>query len=55
MLLTLWGTFALVVWLVLWAIGAKALDTALLAIGIFLVGITIYILRPYLPGSPGRH
>ena len=50
MALTLWTTFALVVWLVLWAIGQKALDSFLLAGLIIVIGATIHILKQYIPG-----
>jgi hypothetical protein len=51
MALTLWTTFALVVWLVLWAIGTKALDAFLLAGFILVIGATIHILKNYLPSK----
>jgi hypothetical protein len=47
--LTLWTTAGLVVWLVLWAIGAKAFDSFMLAALIILVGATTHILLRYLP------
>jgi hypothetical protein len=50
MSLVLWSTTALVIWLVLWAIGAKAFDAALLAVTIILVGATIESLKKYIPG-----
>lgn len=50
MAMTLWTTFALVVWIVLWAIGAKGFDAALLAGFIVLIGATIEILGKYKPG-----
>ncbi|MGH2863844.1 MAG: hypothetical protein ACRDJX_01195 [Solirubrobacteraceae bacterium] len=43
-------TFGLVVWIVLWAIGAKGIDAFLLAALIILVGATLRILSGYLPG-----
>ena len=49
MTLTLWTTFALVVWLVLWALGTKAFDAAMLAVVIILVGATIQSLKKFLP------
>jgi hypothetical protein len=51
MALTLWTTFALVVWLVLWSIGQKALDAFLLAALIVLIGGTLEILKRYLPNK----
>ncbi len=47
--LVLWTTTALVVWIVLWALGAKAFDAFMLATVIILVGATLEILKRYLP------
>ena len=49
MTLTLWTTAALVVWLVLWSLGTKAFDAAMLAVVIILVGATIQSLKKFLP------
>jgi hypothetical protein len=43
-------TFGLVVWVVLWAIGAKGIDAFLLAALIILVGATMKLASGYLPG-----
>jgi hypothetical protein len=43
-------TFGLVVWIVLWALGAKGIDAFLLAALIILVGTTVKIVSGYLPG-----
>jgi hypothetical protein len=43
-------TFGLVVWIVLWAIGAKGIDAFLLAVAIILVGTTVKLASGYLPG-----
>jgi len=40
----------LVVWIVLWALGSKGLDAALLAATIILGGASLKILSGYLPG-----
>jgi hypothetical protein len=48
--LVLVTTFALVVWIVLWAIGAKALDAFLVSAVIITIGATSKLLVPYLPG-----
>jgi hypothetical protein len=48
--LVLVTTFGLVVWIVLWAIGAKALDAFLVTSVILMIGATAKILAPYLPG-----
>ena len=43
-------TAGLIVWVVLWALGTKGLDAALLAILIILLGASLRILGGYLPG-----
>jgi hypothetical protein len=43
-------TAGLVVWVVLWALGAKGFDAFLLAGAIILVGASLKILSSYLPG-----
>lgn len=43
-------TAGLVVWIVLWALGAKGTDAFLLATVIILVGASLKILSGYLPG-----
>jgi hypothetical protein len=48
--LVLGSTFAFVVWIVLWATGAKSFDAFLLALVIITLGATGRILKPYLPG-----
>jgi hypothetical protein len=48
--LVLTTTFGLVLWIVLWAIGAKALDAFLIAAVVIMLGATARILAPYLPG-----
>jgi hypothetical protein len=48
--LVLTTTFGLVLWIVLWAIGAKALDAFLIAAVVIMLGATGRILAPYLPG-----
>lgn len=50
-LLTLMG--ALVIWLVVWALGYSGLDSALLSLAIILVGATARIIVGYLPGRRG--
>jgi hypothetical protein len=51
MALTLWTTFALVLWIVLWSIGAKAFDAFMLAVLIIIIGATIESLKKYLPSK----
>jgi hypothetical protein len=48
--LVLTTTFGLVLWIVFWAIGARALDAFLITTVIIMVGATAKILAPYLPG-----
>ena len=44
-------TIGLIIWLVLWAIGAKPFDAFLITILIALVAATLRMLVPYLPGN----
>jgi hypothetical protein len=44
-------TFGLVVWLVMWALGVKAFDSFMITVLVVLVGATMRILLPYLPGK----
>jgi hypothetical protein len=44
-------TFGLIIWLVLWAIGAKAFDAFMITVLIALVAATLRMLAPYLPGN----
>ena len=41
----------LVVWVVLWAIGAKALDAFLLTLLMLVIAAAARLLLPYLPGN----
>ena len=41
----------LVVWIVLWALGTKAIDAFMITVVIVLVASTVRILLPYLPGN----
>ncbi len=43
-------TAGLVIWIVLWALGAKGFDAFMLATLIIVVGATLRILSGYLPG-----
>ncbi|HEU4658986.1 MAG TPA: hypothetical protein VFR97_15760 [Capillimicrobium sp.] len=52
MLLTLFTTAGLVLWIVLWSIGAKAFDAFMLTVLLALVGATVKLLIPSL--SPRR-
>jgi hypothetical protein len=44
-------TLGLCLWVVLWALGAKAFDAFLLTILIVMVSATARIFSPYLPGN----
>jgi len=44
-------TFGLIIWLVLWAIGAKAFDAFMITVLIAVVAVTLRMLAPYLPGN----
>ena len=48
--LILTTTLGLVIWIVLWATGAKSIDAFLVAAVIITFGATAKILVPYLPG-----
>jgi len=48
--LVLGTTVALVIWIVLWAIGWKAIDAFMISTVIITLGATGRILKPYLPG-----
>jgi hypothetical protein len=43
-------TAGLIVWVVLWALGAKGFDAFMLATVIILVGACVKIISSYLPG-----
>jgi hypothetical protein len=48
--LVLTVTAGLIVWIVLWALGAKGFDAFLIATAIILIGASLKILSAYLPG-----
>jgi hypothetical protein len=45
---------SLCLWLVLWALGAKALDSFLLASLLMIVAVTVHMLGRYLPSKRQR-
>jgi hypothetical protein len=45
------ATFGLIVWIVLWALGIKAIDSFMITVLVVLVGATARMLAPYLPGN----
>lgn len=44
-------TFGLILWIVLWALGAKGFDAFLLTTAIALVATGVKMITPYLPGN----
>jgi hypothetical protein len=44
-------TAGLIIWLVLWALGQKAIDAFMITILIALVAVTLRMVSPYLPGN----
>jgi Mn2+/Fe2+ NRAMP family transporter len=48
------ATFGLIVWIVLWALGVKAIDSFIITLLVVLVGATARMLAPYLPGNRNR-
>lgn len=51
MLLIVTWTFCLVLWIVLWSIGAKSLDVWMLLILIMSIAAAVHIILPSLPGN----
>jgi hypothetical protein len=47
-------TFGLIVWIVLWALGVKAIDSFIITLLVVLLGATARMLAPYLPGNRNR-
>jgi hypothetical protein len=52
--LVLATTFGMIIWIVLWAIGAKAFDAFMITVLIAIVAATIRMITPYLPGNRRR-
>ena len=48
--LVLTATVGLTIWIVVWAIGAKALDAFLVTSVVLMLGVMGRMLAPYLPG-----
>jgi len=46
-----WTTIVLLLWIVLWALGNKAFDAAMLSVSILVVAAMVQIVKKYLPGS----
>jgi hypothetical protein len=47
-------TASLCLWIVLWALGAKALDSFLLAALLMVVAVTVHMLTKYVPSKRQR-
>jgi len=44
-------TVGLVIWIVMWALGVKAFDAFMITVLLVLLGATMRIVGPYLPGN----
>jgi hypothetical protein len=44
-------TVGLVIWLVMWALGTKAIDAFMITVLLVVVGATMRIIAPFLPGN----
>jgi hypothetical protein len=44
-------TVGLILWLVLWALGQKAIDAFMITVLIAIVAATLRMISPYLPGN----
>jgi hypothetical protein len=50
MLLLLSAAASLVLWVLLWGLGAKAIDALLLSLLVMILAATAHIVLPFLPG-----
>ena len=46
-------TVGLVIWIVMWALGIKAVDAFMITLLLVILGATMRIISPYLPGNRG--
>jgi hypothetical protein len=44
-------TVGLVIWIVMWALGIKAVDAFMITLLLVILGATMRIIAPYLPGN----
>jgi hypothetical protein len=44
-------TVGLVIWIVMWALGIKAVDAFMITLLLVILGATMRIISPYLPGN----
>ena len=54
MLLVLSAAASLVLWVLLWGLGAKAMDALMLSLLIMVLAATAHAVLPFLPGNRGR-
>jgi hypothetical protein len=47
-------TVGLVIWIVMWALGIKAVDAFMITLLLVILGATMRIISPYLPGNRDR-
>jgi hypothetical protein len=47
-------TVGLVIWIVMWALGIKAFDAFMITVLLIVLGATMRIIAPYLPGNRNR-
>ena len=47
-------TTALAIWIIGWALGAKAIDSFMIAAVIMIVAVTVRMLLPFAPGNRQR-
>jgi Mn2+/Fe2+ NRAMP family transporter len=51
--LVLATVFGLAVWIVLWALGVKPIDSFMITVVVVIVGATVRMIAPHLPGNRG--
>jgi hypothetical protein len=44
-------TVGLVIWIVMWALGIKAVDAFMITLLLVILGATVRIIAPFLPGN----
>ena len=51
MILVLSAAFSAALWVLLWGLGAKALDALMLSLLLMVFAVTAHLVLPYLPGK----
>jgi hypothetical protein len=51
MLLVLSAAASMVIWIILWALGAKGFDAFMVGLMVILLAATVNLVLPYLPGN----